>query len=820
MDSNEKLKIMQWNAQGITTHSSIQQLQLFLDQEGIHIAFLVETFLKSHHKIFLSGYKVYRRDRDSVHGGGVAIAVKSTIHHSLVNPCITRGIENISIETSINGRKLLFTAAYNPRFGDSFVGDMKLLTPVNREYFVFGDFNAKHGLWNCNRSNAAGRALYDLQMSSAFVIHHSDSPTHFPHSGMTPSTIDFLISNSSLFVSPLTAHDDQLMSDHAPVTCTLDAGALNLKSAKYLDFKKANWLLFRKHVDENIDLVNTLNSTTPTSAEIDEVITCLKSTIMTARDKSVPLMDRRLGTMELSSVTRACITYRNTLRRKWQRCSDIELKRTLKSLLNSANCLVKENVNKDRNDHWSGLLKKIKTGDKNVWRITKNIRGGYSRNVGNLHDNGAVLYTDTERAEAIATSFARAHMLTKEFKHSVDVRVRRFNKLLERDTDVNLDATTFVTPSEIKNIIRRLKPSKAPGADGIQNVVLKKLPDRAIVLMTKIFNACIKIGYFRKEFKLGKVIPILKRGKDPKLSTSYRPISLLSCLGKIFERVIQAKLSTFVHANNIIAPEQFGFRPGHSTVHQVQRVCNIVKNNRRNRRSTGLVLLDIEKAFDSVWHEGLVYKLETLGIPKFLLKIIKSFVHGRQFFVSLNGKSSDLRDIPAGVPQGSVLSPLLYALYISDFKRPKHCKVAFYADDTALMVDGKLTQSIIRKLQKGLRTCDKYLRKWKIQLNASKSQAMIFPFNKSAKRNPAAGLLFQDGVIDFSNDVTYLGITLDKKLNFSRHVANTAVGALRSTRALYPLLNGRSKLSLENKGLLYRFRFRFQIFITFFLKLL
>lgn len=226
--------------------------------------------------------------------------------------------------------------------------------------------------------------------------------------------------------------------------------------------------------------------------------------------------------------------------------------------------------------------------------------------------------------------------------------------------------------------------------------MLKKLPFRAIVLITLIFNGCLKIGYFPDVFKLAKVIPIPKQGKDAKIPSSYRPNSLLSCLGKLLERVLYARVNKYADENDLIARKQFGFRPQHSTVHQLQRVVNIIKSNKRMRKSTGLLLLDIEKAFDSIWHNGLIYMLNSFGLPKYLLRILKSFVTARKFAVTVGKSTSSSRNIPAGLPQGSVLSPLLYCLYISDFVSPKCCKMSYYADDTGIIAEGKQTKSIVK----------------------------------------------------------------------------------------------------------------------------
>lgn len=379
-----------------------------------------------------------------------------------------------------------------------------------------------------------------------------------------------------------------------------------------------------------------------------------------------------------------------------------------------------------------------------------------------------------------------------------------FCEKLEKNVEPNLDAATYTTPIELKAIIRRLKTSKAPGIDGIQNILLKKLPLQAIVLLTKTINGCIKIGYFPTAFKCAKVLPIPKPGKDPKLPTSYRPISLLSSLGKVLERVILARLNAFTERENVLASEQFGFRPEHSTVHQVKRVTNIINTNKARRLSTGALFLDIEKAFDSIWHRGLIYKLNSFGSPTYLTKLISSFVSNRKFFVTVSGSPSSTRDIAAGVPQGSVLSPTLYSLFISDYKKPKNCEIAYYADDTSLLVKGKLTKAIIKRLQSSINSCQKYLKKWRIQLNYGKTQAIIFPFNKSPKRIPTTKLKFGNTEIDFLDEAKYLGVILDKKLNYAKHIQCARRKAQNCTKALYPLLARNSKLTIQNKNLLYK----------------
>lgn len=158
----------------------------------------------------------------------------------------------------------------------------------------------------------------------------------------------------------------------------------------------------------------------------------------------------------------------------------------------------------------------------------------------------------------------------------------------------------------------------------------------------------------------------------------------------------------------------------------------------------------------------------------------------------------------AGLPQGSILSPLLYSIYISDFSPPSYMCTAYYADDTALISSSKLTKALLTKMEKGFTACNKYFRKWKIKINANKTQAIIFPFNKSPKRIPNRQLCLGNQRIEIQSDIKYLGVVLDKKLNFGRHIDETCKKGLRIIKALWPIIGKRSTLNLANKNLIYK----------------
>jgi hypothetical protein len=181
------------------------------------------------------------------------------------------------------------------------------------------------------------------------------------------------------------------------------------------------------------------------------------------------------------------------------------------------------------------------------------------------------------------------------------------------------------------------------------------------------------------------VVAIAKPGKDPADPKNYRPISLQCTLSKIFERVILIRILRHIDQDNVLPDFQFGFRPLHSTCHQIVRIMSHVKNGFRNKVSTGMLLLDIEKAFDTVWHDGLIYKMCAKNFPLFLVKLTQSFLTDRTFSVHYHGLESAVHQIPVGLPQGSTLSSTPhYGVFTCDPPELSNCDLAVFADDTAI----------------------------------------------------------------------------------------------------------------------------------------
>lgn len=792
------LKLLQWNAQGVTTQSTITQLEHLIVSHNIDVIFLQETFLNTKHKFSLKNYQTYRNDRTNQHGGGVAIAIKSTVKHQLIPHYNTTTIENISIEIKINGTPTVLTSAYSPRYAPNFITDINKMTPTNKKYILFGDLNARHTSWGCTTNNKAGKALFIHQNASNFVIHNTESPTHFPHSGATPSNIDFLVTNATFhFNTPYTLNGS-LPSDHCPVVCTIGTDTVDTNNTASFNFSQADWTKYKEHFSRCNIQVSELNTT----GDIDRALTNFIDCLNEAKRQAIPLHNTHKNRNIVSYTTSLLIRQRNVIQRQWQRCPQNQHRLALKTQLNSLNKQIKHTIHTERNESWNRTLRNVPKGSKQLWKITSKLKGTTPKS-SHFIVAGKQITTDAEKAELLANEFSKNHTLTINYAHGNDNKVRESNHRLDRQ---QMDPNSFnnITYEELCTIVKRLKNNKSPGIDGISNKLIKKLPNTAIQQLVNIFNACFQQSYFPTSFKEAKVIPIPKSGKNHTLPSNYRPISLLSSIGKLLEKIIQIRINAFTMENELHLPEQFGFRSGHSTTHQLKRITKHIVTNKLQKKSTGLVLLDIERAFDSIWHDGLIHKLMKMNFPVHLIKMIKCFVNDRSFRVHMTNNLSSKQCIPAGLVQGSPLSPILYALYISDMKKPRLCDLAFFADDTGLFTSAKQSNAVMRKLQKGLTQIQQYFTKWRIKLNNEKTQAILFKFNCSSKRNTTVKLSLENAEIIPSKEVKYLGLTLDDKLLYSKHIDNTITKANKCFRALYPLLANKSQLNINNKLLLYK----------------
>ena len=358
-------------------------------------------------------------------------------------------------------------------------------------------------------------------------------------------------------------------------------------------------------------------------------------------------------------------------------------------------------------------------------------------------------------------------------------------------TDQSLTSVHF-SQDDILKIIQNLNPNKAHGPDKISIRMIKICGKSLCKPLEMIFKSCIKKGEYPSEWKKANVVPVHKKG-DKQLLKNYRPISLLPIFGKIFERIIYNNIFEYLTTNKLISDNQSGFKPGDSCVGQLLSITHEIYHSLDNGLEVRGVFLDISKAFDKVWHERLILKLNQYGISENLLRLIKCFLKHRKQRVALNGQTSSWTNVLAGVPQGSILGPLFFLIYINDLSDDLSSNPKLFADDTSLFSVVYDINTSTRQLNNEFRKISNLAYQWKMSFNSDplkQAQEEIFSRKMTKTNHPI--LIFNDNPVHQVALQKHLGMFLDCKLNFEEHLKTIinkiikTIGLLRKFQNFLP----------------------------------
>jgi hypothetical protein len=307
-----------------------------------------------------------------------------------------------------------------------------------------------------------------------------------------------------------------------------------------------------------------------------------------------------------------------------------------------------------------------------------------------------------------------------------------------------------------------------------------KCKDELALPLKLIFEKCLETGQYPCLWKKANVQPTHKKDSR-QIASNYRPISLLCISGKIFEKIIFDQMYSFLEANHLLNVNQSGFRPGDSTINQLLSITHEIFASFEHFDETRAAFLDLSKAFDKTWHEGLLYKLKNLGIAGSLLDLLKNYLSDRYQRVVLNGQESEWMNISAGVPQGSVLGPLLFLVYINDLTENISSNIKLFADDASLFtrINNNVNASHER-LMSDLEKITEWAHQWKMKFNPDiTKQAIEVVFScKYAKTKPIhPPLTFNNIPVARRASTKHLGIILDDRLSFSEHIKEAIIKA-------------------------------------------
>ena len=450
-------------------------------------------------------------------------------------------------------------------------------------------------------------------------------------------------------------------------------------------------------------------------------------------------------------------------------------------------------IRKKKTEYVSELDKRISSpnhfGNKDWWKLVKSFlssKGMPQDEIPPIEENDTIHYTSIEKATAFNKYFTAQCSVTDEGD-----ALPRLN-----ETCGSINQLTLTTDI-VKEVLKNLDCGKAVGPDLVHNKLLIAAAGLISEPLTFLFNRSLTEGKFPALWKLAHVTPIFKKGERQKCS-NYRPISLLSCIGKVLEKCVQKHVFNYLVENNLLTTAQSGFIPKDSTVFQLLSIYDDFCKFLDNKTTAQAIFFDISKAFDKVWHRALLHKLFAIGIRGQILDWFTDYLKNRSQAVVLKGTKSSYLPISAGVPQGSVLGPLLFLVYINDIANDIESIIKLFADDTSMYLGLENTEIRTQILNSDLERIQKWATTWKVLFNESKTELMTISNLTMPDTQP---LKFNGIVLQSADFHKHLGVTLQSNGKWDIHINSL----LSKCRILVACLRS-YKYRLSRKSLLMMYK--------------
>ena len=753
--------------------------------------------------VSLSGYNLFNID-SLTQAGGVALYIKSHLSAILRNDIVFHDIdlESIWVEINYNNVKLkniIIGVVYrHPQssisgFSDKFSAVLSQISLQNKDVFITGDFNidslkVESNEYVCN--------YFDMISSHGFA-NVIELPTRITESSKT--SIDHFYHNcpSKVLKSSILCSD---MSDHLPLLVTIKNSSL---AAKQQCFTIRNY----KNLDNNdtvfLDASLSFDNLKVEFANVNESVNdkFLKftSAITDVLNKHAPL--RKLSRKETKLKLKPWITagIRNSMKTRDKmfknlcKCS-FSNKPLHDKYKKYRNYLTRLKEKSKRNHFW-GLLSNAKGDSKKVWQVINDVRKKTKSSLSlpeKLVIGDKIINSERDILNCLNIHFSTIGSHNTKESISLD-KATHFIK-----PQLNSIILEPVSEVEVASVISNLNSRKASGADEISVKLIQKLNKIICPVLTSLINESFSSGVYPNCLKMAKVIPVYKGGSREDAG-NYRPISLLSNINKVVEKVIYSRLFSFFEKFKIINSCQFGFREGYSTAMAVADFYESVINSNDKGKAVCAVLLDLSKAFDSVNRDILLFKLYKYGIRGTAWSLLHSYLSDREQFIANNNSVSKNVKVEVGVPQGSVLGPLLFLIHINDLAKCTSLKVLNFADDTLLYSDFESPLCVDKVLNDELKKVTQWLNDNKLKLNCTKTKYLVFS-PKSNKFNSLKSMKLcvnSNQEIERVKQYKYLGVMLDEKLTWKPHLKLIKSKLSKSLGLLY-----RNRRYLDKRSLM------------------
>lgn len=801
--SDKNITVLQWNARSIT--KNLPYLQQELSKNVYHVLLLQSLNVTKSNLPTLEQF-YYPPVTDVCQPEGriqTAIYVRLELQYCTRSSPVPRNIPSISscaITVKFSESTTMNMASvYLPSGPDDCNTEwLRAFPDQHNKWLISGDFNAHAPFWETNCLHiTSNRMIENIVDSSLYLLNDGsftripDVPTH------RPTSIDLtLISPQMASECCWKPHSDTLGSDHLPINIIINEKlALNDRSKDALpkyNYKYADWSLFE-----------TMLKDYDTSVCIDDDINVMYETfcktVLNAADTSIPKISSTTFAKYLGNVwwTRQC---EQAVKEKKQKYKDYIRNRSTESheAMKYSKIRCNRVIAQAKLDYWNSFCQSEILDHKDlqkVWKKIDTMRNGIKLPNCPVQIGNKQFPTVAEKSEAFVDMFASVSR--KEGLTEANRMYRDYEENTDEYKDPHSDNTVSVnaplTLQEILDAIRSISNKKTSvGADAISNEMIKHLPENWVVLLHLIFQKCWQNGIMPEIFKQSIVVPIHKQGKSRIEINSYRPIALTSHVCKLMEKIILNRLLHFCERNNVIPKHQAGFRKGRSTIDHLVKLTTQIKHQFARRKGVLATFIDITKAYDQVWHSRLLYKLKSFGISGHMYNYVKCFLRDRIIQAKVGNTYSSTRTLQMGIPQGSVIAPLLFNILLHDFPNfvPRSVQLVQYADDICIWMPVTLKKKTpVRSLnytrrvyQNALDKIAIYMKNNGLKLSVEKTNMMLF--NSGLNPDQLPSFKVDNTIIQYKESVKFLGIYLTSKLSWNPHISYILTKARKSLNFL------------------------------------
>jgi hypothetical protein len=753
-----KLKLAHINAQSLLNDSKFSEFSDLFTNSGIDVIFVSETWLKDNIQVSLPGYNSFYVNRVHKTGGGVGVFVKSCFMASVISKSQGESDrpEFILLEVRLGSDKILVAGVYRPPkvgFLDVFQEQIYKHT-VNYKYtFVCGDFNARFGsgtdetkiisetLDFCNLHCVPfGPTFHILGCESVLDVISSNCP-------------EFLIEYGQKMATGFSAHD------FLYAVYDLAVARIREKPITYRDFKNI--------VQE--ELLNDVQSSSwdsvYTSNDIDTKLDRFNSIVNMLMEKHAPektFVPKKFKQPWMTKEIRTLMRKRDRLRAKYLNKGGEGNKECFRAARNN----VHQKIRSAKSRYFYEKLD-LSGNTKTTWSILRSLNINSTAQQVDL----TVSVDDLNRHYASVSSVKNPELISTTIGEYV---------MLTEDKDVNNSFHfRYVLPEQIIEAVTSIT-SNAKGVDLIPIRFIKLCLPALLPVLDHIFNFSLQNSCFPTLWKKANILPIPKV-KHPMEPKDYRPVSLLCVLGKVLEKVVHKQVCDYLNEHSLFSKYQSGYRPNHSTVTALLKVADDIRAAMDKRLLTLLVMIDLSKAFDCVHHDLLLTKLKFLGFSNAATAWFSSYLYDRchRVFISPD-QFSAWAEIGAGVPQGSVLGPLLFLIYMFDLPKViTHCSHHSYADDLQLYKHCPISgyHVHLKNVQEDAQRIINFCASHNLVPNVVKTKVIIFGTQRYLTDLNNSGIpqfTINDCVIPYSNVVNNLGVMFDSTLSWIDHCVMVA----------------------------------------------